>query len=95
MQSGSPLAFWAMSGSEWKEGYNINESDIHHPGTTKLKEHLKALDRNRFKDMKGRVFIDYIKLLNANVVRYQFVTCINNKLTQMLPFGRVKNCSGY
>ena len=55
IQSGSPLAFWAVSRKEWRKGYNINDSDITHPGTTKLKDYLKSLDSKTIKEMKGKV----------------------------------------
>jgi hypothetical protein len=55
MQSGSPLAFWAMAPPEWRKGYNINESDLMDPKTTNLKKYLKALDEDTIKEMVGKV----------------------------------------
>lgn len=55
MQSGSPLAFWAMAPPEWRNGYNINESDLIDPKTTNLKKYLKALDDDTIKEMVGKV----------------------------------------
>lgn len=54
MQSGSPLAFWAMAPPEWRNGYNINESDLIDPKTTNLKKYLKALDDDTIKEMVGK-----------------------------------------
>lgn len=51
IQSGSPLAFWAVARKDWPEGYNIDERDIkkHH------KKYLKTLDVKSIKEIKAKV----------------------------------------
>ncbi|XP_052098492.1 acetylcholinesterase-like [Mytilus californianus] len=54
IQSGSPLAFWATAGDDWKEGYNINTFDLISRGNSKHKEFLKRLDKRTMKEMKAK-----------------------------------------
>lgn len=55
IQSGSPLAFWAVARKEWPEGYNIDEKDI----KKKHKNYLKTLDGKTIKEIKAKVGISY------------------------------------
>ncbi|XP_071144925.1 fatty acyl-CoA hydrolase precursor, medium chain-like isoform X2 [Mytilus edulis] len=54
IQSGSPLAFWATAGKDWKEGYNIDTFDLISRGNNKHKEYLKRLDQRTMKEIKAK-----------------------------------------
>lgn len=60
IQSGSPLAFWAMSRPEWRPGYNINDCKNERDSCSvesniPYKQYLKSLSTDVIKNIPGKV----------------------------------------